>query len=74
MVLWDRITRKMEGMVYCMGDNGWRKILNCPAFPVLLQQIDGQYVGSSVNWLALKESSCCCCCYEWESVTIEHVN
>ncbi|CAJ2670206.1 unnamed protein product [Trifolium pratense] len=70
-VFWNSTTQKMDGRVHCMGNNCWRKTLACPDIPTLLGTLIGQFVNSSLNWLALNNLNCHQ--YKWENVTIKQL-
>ncbi|KAK7311058.1 hypothetical protein RJT34_08943 [Clitoria ternatea] len=60
MILDERKERRVREMrVHCMGYNCWRKVSTCPDFPFLNGTTcnDGQFVSSTVNWLAVRELS-----------------
>ncbi|KAG4399573.1 hypothetical protein AAZX31_08G254900 [Glycine max] len=63
-------SQQREVRVRCLGDPCWRKILTCPAFPILKQQLCGQFVDDTVNWLALRRPGSD---YQWETVAINEL-
>ncbi|XP_057426605.1 F-box/kelch-repeat protein At3g23880-like [Lotus japonicus] len=71
VAIWTDLKMEREVWVSCMGDTCWRKILIHPAFPTLLSQIDGQFVGGCVNWLALDNLNGPF--YDWNSVTLNQL-
>ncbi|XP_057426472.1 F-box/kelch-repeat protein At3g06240-like [Lotus japonicus] len=71
VVHWDRTKQKMETMVHYMGDIYWRNILSDHSSPNLLEQIEGQFVGGCVNWLALENVNGPN--YQWVNVTLQQL-
>ncbi|RZC00329.1 F-box/kelch-repeat protein At3g23880-like [Glycine soja] len=61
--------QRTEVRVHCVGDTRWRKTLTCPVFP-FMEQLDGKFVGGTVNWLALHMSSSY---YRWEDVNVNEI-
>ncbi|KAG5028434.1 hypothetical protein JHK87_011948 [Glycine soja] len=61
--------QRTEVRVHSVGDTRWRKTLTCPVFP-FMEQLDGKFVGGTVNWLALHMSSSY---YRWEDVNVNEI-
>ncbi|KAH1260176.1 F-box/kelch-repeat protein [Glycine max] len=71
-ILFNVKSQDWELRVHCMGDDtGWRNVLTCSAFPIL-QQVYGQFVSGTLNWLALNNSSGSDH-YQWETVTVDQL-
>ncbi|XP_057426864.1 F-box/kelch-repeat protein At3g23880-like [Lotus japonicus] len=71
VVFWNCTEQKMETMVHCMGDSCWRKKSSDPNFPLLLKQVNGQFVGGCLNWLALDKVNDLN--YQWNNVTLKNL-
>ncbi|XP_020229884.1 F-box/kelch-repeat protein At3g23880 [Cajanus cajan] len=72
MILLDFQSHKRETRVLIMGDSSWKKTLTCSLFP-LPDQVVGQLVSGTLNWLALSSIGNGPYCYQWDSVTIDEL-
>ncbi|XP_020218781.1 F-box/kelch-repeat protein At3g23880 [Cajanus cajan] len=72
VILLDVQSHKRETRVLTLGDSSWKKTLTCPLFP-LLNQVVGQLVSGTLNWLALSRFGYGPYGYEWDTVTIDEL-
>ncbi|KAG4926745.1 hypothetical protein GLYMA_19G048000v4 [Glycine max] len=69
LVLSNIKSQNWELRVHRLGDTHWRKVLTCPAFPILGEKC-GQPVSGTVNWFAIRKLGFD---YEWETVTVDQL-
>ncbi|XP_028216539.1 F-box/kelch-repeat protein At3g23880-like [Glycine soja] len=69
LVLSNIKSQNWEVRVHRLGDTHWRKVLTCPAFPILGEKC-GQPVSGTVNWFAIRKLGFD---YEWETVTVDQL-
>ncbi|XP_057456787.1 F-box protein At1g52495-like isoform X2 [Lotus japonicus] len=74
MVLWDCDEKKMETIVYCMGDACWRKVSSNHGFPLRLKAFEGQFVDGCMNWLALDKLNSHSHSWRDANVTLDHLD